>query len=33
VAPDLKDVYFSAMLSAGRSIEADEATMAVGAAS
>jgi len=33
VAPDLEDVYFSAMLSAGRSIEADEATMAVGAAS
>jgi hypothetical protein len=26
-------VYFSTMLSAGRSIEADEATMAVGAAS
>jgi ABC-type multidrug transport system ATPase subunit len=33
VAPDLKDVYFSTMLSAGRSIEADEAKMAVGAAS
>jgi ABC-2 type transport system ATP-binding protein len=33
VAPDLEDVYFSAMLSAGRSIEADEAAMAVGAAS
>jgi ABC-type multidrug transport system ATPase subunit len=33
VAPDLEDVYFSAMLGAGRSIEADEAAMAVGAAS
>ena len=33
VAPDLEDVYFSAMLSAGRSIETDEAAMAVGAAS